>query len=291
MIVDLHTHIFPPEVIARRQAYLERDAWFARLYSSPRAAMATAEELIAAMDEAGVDLAVTFGFGWADPGLCRLSNDYTLAAVHAYPGRLIGFAVLNPASPEAEPEIARCAAEGLAGIGELMPDGQGYPLDDVDILAPTMEAARALGWPVLTHATEPVGHSYPGKGCASLAAAVQLASRFPETSLVLAHWGGGLLFYELMPEVRSALAHVYYDTAASPLLYDDAIFALAGRLAGDKVLFATDYPLLGPRRMLARIRAAGVGPNALAKLLGKNAARLLRLGGDPPQPRPAGSLE
>lgn len=297
MIVDFHTHVFPPEIIARREAYLERDAWFGRLYGGPKARLATAEDLLAAMDAAGVDVAVTFGFGWADPGLCGLGNDYTLEAVRAHPGRLVGLAVVNPVSWEAAAEIERCAAAGLRGIGELMPDGQGFSLADAKTLAPVMEAAQALGWPVLSHTSEPVGHTYAGKGSPSLAAAVELAGRFPEATLVLAHWGGGLPFYELMPELRAALAHVYYDTAASPYLYDDAIFPLLAGLVGGKILFGSDYPLLDPARFLARVRAAGLSQQALAAVLGGNAARLLNLGPGPRavepgrQPRAAAGCE
>jgi len=279
MIVDVHTHIFPPEIIRERERYLARDAWFGRLYANPAARLAGAEDLVEAMDAAGVDVAVTFGFGWADQGLCRLANDYVAEAVRAHPGRLVGFAVVNPAQPGAEAEVARTAAAGLAGVGELMPDGQGYTLGDVTTLAPLMEAARALGWPVLSHTTEPVGHDYPGKGRASLAAAVQLAARFAETPLVLAHWGGGLPFYELMPEVWRTLANVYYDTAASLYLYDDAVFRLAAGLAGSKVLFGSDYPLIHPKRFLQRVRASGLEGEALAGVLGGNAARLLGLSG------------
>ncbi len=277
MIVDFHTHVFPPEIIARRQAYLERDRWFGLLYGGPRARLATAKDLLATMDASGIDAAVTFGFAWADQGLCRLANDYVADAVRAHPGRLIGLAVLNPAAPGAEAELARAAAAGLSGLGELMPDGQGYALGGVGVLGPMIAAAQALGWPTLVHTNEPVGHSYPGKGSPSLAGAVQLATQFPEARLVLAHWGGGLLFYELMPEVRAALANVYYDTAASPYLYDDAIFPLAWRLAGDRVLFGSDYPLLSPARFLRRVRGSGLPGEALAGILGGNAARLLGL--------------
>src|SRR5262245_8199493 len=31
MVIDFHTHVFPPEVIARRALYAERDDWFAEL--------------------------------------------------------------------------------------------------------------------------------------------------------------------------------------------------------------------------------------------------------------------
>ena len=43
MIVDFHTHIFPPEMIARRADYAARDPWFAELYGDPRAKMADAD--------------------------------------------------------------------------------------------------------------------------------------------------------------------------------------------------------------------------------------------------------
>ncbi|MBF6591086.1 MAG: amidohydrolase, partial [Ktedonobacterales bacterium] len=49
MIIDFHTHIFPPEIIAQRAAFVERDPWFGELYRDPRAKMASADHLAAAM--------------------------------------------------------------------------------------------------------------------------------------------------------------------------------------------------------------------------------------------------
>ena len=37
MIIDAHTHIFPPQVIENREFYLGADAWFGYLFSRPRA--------------------------------------------------------------------------------------------------------------------------------------------------------------------------------------------------------------------------------------------------------------
>ena len=50
--------------------------------------------------------------------------------------------------------------------------------------------------------------------------------------LVLAHWGGGLPFYALMPEVAESLSDVYFDTAASPFLYDAKVFETAASIVG-----------------------------------------------------------
>ena len=278
MIIDFHTHITPPQVIAHRQEFLSRDAWFAELYSDPQARLATAEDLIAEMDRAGVDKAITFGFGWQDAGLCRMANDYVIEAVRRYPERLIGFAIVNPVlGRRAAWEIERCADYGLRGVGELMPNGQGFSLDDETVMAPIVEVCQAHKLILLTHTSEPIGHDYPGKGTVTPQVVYRFVQRFPDVPLVCAHWGGGLPFYELMPEVMRAFRNVYYDTAASLYLYRDRIFNLAAEIIANKVLFATDYPLITQRAFLGRLRMAGLPPAILAGIQGENARQLLNL--------------
>ena len=87
MIIDAHTHIFPPAIGEDRDAFLQRDTTFRELYSNPKARIATAEELIASMDEAGIDKSVACGFGWNDAELCREHSDYLLEAAERSGGR------------------------------------------------------------------------------------------------------------------------------------------------------------------------------------------------------------
>jgi predicted TIM-barrel fold metal-dependent hydrolase len=280
MIIDFHTHITPPYVIQNREEYLTRDIWFEELYGNPEARLVTADELIAEMDRSGVQRSVTFGFGWRDPGLLRESNDYIIDAVRCYPDRLVGFCIVNPAFPEyASKELERCAANGLCGVGELMPNGQGFSLDDERVMRPLVEVAVTHNMPILSHTSEPVGHVYPGKGTVRPDVVYRFVELFPEAVLVCAHWGGGLPFYELMPEVMRKFRNVYYDTAASLYLYRDKIFFLAGTLMPTKILFATDYPLIPQRRMHSRLVLAGLPRGTLSKIQGENAARLLGLKG------------
>jgi len=279
VIIDFHTHITAPEIITRRDDYLVRDAWFRDLYANPRARLSSAEDLIAAMDQGGVDQSIVFGFGWRDMDLCRRDNDYVMEAVARFPERLFGFCIVNPAAGrEAVREVERCAAGGLLGVGELMPDGQGYRLDDEETMAPLVEVAQAHDMLLLTHCSEPVGHLYPGKGTVTPDEVIRFARIFPQARLVCAHWGGGTIFYELMPEIARLMCNVYYDTAASLYLYQDDIFSLAARWAPGKVLFATDYPLLSPKRLITRMRAARMPTATLRRMLGGNAWRVLRLG-------------
>ena len=163
-----------------------------------------------------------------------------------------------------------------------MPDSQGYRLDDEKVMAPIVEAVVAHDMLLLTHCSEPVGHLYPGKGATTPDQIVRFARTFLQATLVCAHWGGGTFFYELMPEVARDMGRVYYDTAASLYLYDDGIFCLAARCAPDKVLFASDYPLIPPGRFIRRIRAVDMPSGSLDQMLGGNASRLLKLADGPP---------
>ena len=276
MIIDFHTHIFPPEIIKQRQHYLKLDRWFGLLYDNPRARMASATDLIASMEKAGIDKSVAFGFAFADPGLCRLCNEYVLEAAHQHPNRLIPFVLMNPRNVgSAENEARRCLEVGARGIGELMPDGQGFELTDFPLLDFVMHMARQFRVPVMVHVNELVGHTYPGKGEQGPYRAYQLAIHYPDNVIILAHWGGGLPFYELMPEARTALGNIYYDTAASLYLYEDAIFRHVAAWAPNKILWGTDYPLIAQKRFLKRVKRAGLDADTLAKVLGGNATLVL----------------
>ena len=173
-------------------------------------------------------------------------------------------------------ELERCALLGAKGVGELHPDTQGFDITDRDQVSSLMEAAKDLGLIVLLHTSEPVGHLYPGKGKTTPEKLWSFIQNFPDNSIVCAHWGGGLPFYALMPEVADAMANVYFDSAASPFLYQPAVFkAVVDILGPEKVLLGTDYPLLPQRRLLAQVEKSPLTPHDKELILGQNAKDLL----------------
>ena len=70
VIIDFHTHIFPPKVIKNRALFSESDPYFAELFSSPEVKLATAEDIISSMDEENVDVSVVLNYGWVSHELC-----------------------------------------------------------------------------------------------------------------------------------------------------------------------------------------------------------------------------
>ena len=281
MIIDFHAHIFPPKIKNDRTDYLARDRGFDELYSNPAAKIATAEDLVASMDEAGIDASVALNFGWSDPELCRETNDYIMESSTRFPKRLYGFGMVQPTSGErAVDEIKRCAKGGLKGIGELRSDAQGFDLNDKETMTPLVEAMVKNDMTLLTHASEPLGHEYPGKGTITPDIIFRFAASFPKLKLVCAHWGGGLPFFALMPEVKKAVANVYFDTAASLFLYNAQIFNQAVAIVGpEKILFGTDYPLLSPTRVMKEIKPLKLGKETERLILGGNAEKLLDICG------------
>ena len=252
---------------------------FRDLYEDPRTKIATADDLLSEMDQAGVDMSIMCGFGWSSHELCTMQNDYMIDCIARHPDRLAAVAAVQPLDPDrALAEAKRCVGLGMVGVGELMPDGQGYQLDDLDRLGAFFEGAEKMRLVVLSHATEPVGRHYPGKESVTPDVIWNLVQSYPRLRLVLAHWGGGYPFYELMPEVRGASQNIYYDSAASTYLYSPQVFLHIGQIVGfHRVLWATDFPVLTQRRFIQRVRQLPLEEGELEAVLGGNAVRIFNL--------------
>jgi predicted TIM-barrel fold metal-dependent hydrolase len=273
MIIDFHTHVFPSHIRQNRDRYLHAEPAFKLLYQSPKSRLIGAAELLAAMDENGVDKSIIFGFPWSDAEIYRFHNDYVMEMVQKYPHRFIGLGCFDAGDEQAAPETERCLTGGLSGVGELAFYGSGIDDTALEQLDPIMQICRDRGLPVLIHTNEPVGHHYHGKTPVTLGQIYQLIKRFPDNRIILAHWGGGLFFYSLMKkDVKESLKNIYFDTAASPYLYDAEIYRIAiGLIGAGKILFGTDFPLLPPARYISDMTRAGLTKPELDQICGINA--------------------
>jgi uncharacterized protein len=282
MKIDFHVHITPPEIIANWEKYAEKEPYFALLCKSKRNKFATAEDAAAALEaeNALFDRAVVFGFAFRDSGLCRYVNDYVIEKVRQFPERLTGFCVASPGGGAAK-EIERCYSQGLAGVGELFPQGQEFdPANEKE----TGEITRICGEldiPLLLHANEPVGHFYPGKTDVTLKQLELFVTNNPALKIILAHWGGGIFFYETMGEIKEKFKKVYYDTAATPFLYNERIYSIAKTMGlCEKILFGSDFPLLQHSCYISALEKSGLSTEEKQLILGENAKNLLKIKGE-----------
>ena len=129
---------------------------------------------------------------------------------------------------------------------------------------------------LLMHASEPVGRTYPGKGTATPERLYGLLERLRGIPVILAHAGGGLPFYANLRASEDIFADVYVDTAAMPYLYEPAtVRALISSIGIERVLFATDYPLMQQERVIRYLDEAGLTSAEMDRILQHNAEDFL----------------
>ncbi|MFH0960628.1 MAG: amidohydrolase family protein [Pseudomonadota bacterium] len=277
MIIDCHTHLLPRQVMADRTEFVQKDKAFGSLFSSTKAKIASQDEMLAYLDKTGIDKAIVFGFPWEDYELAAQNNDEIWDFHERYPNRILPFATFSILEPElAHKECSRTLSGGFFGLGELAMYRNGWGSTDFESLRTCLELAQHHRAPVMIHVNEPVGHDYPGKIFVDLKGLLRTIADFQQIDFILAHFGGGFFIYSLMPEIGRSMKRVYVDTAAAPFLYDSRIFSVAVQSLGeDKVLWGSDFPLLGFERYQMMLDQANVKGNLRAKILGGNVEEIL----------------
>jgi predicted TIM-barrel fold metal-dependent hydrolase len=286
-IIDSHVHLYPAELNRDPAGWAaaNREPHWAELCTRRRSdgrcvqTFPSVDDLLREMDRAGVERAVLLGWYWEQPATCSWQNRFFAECVSAHPQRLAAYGTIHPRLglwPTLD-EMHRIRDGGLTGVGELSPNSQGYSVDD-SVFREVLTLAGDWKMPVNLHVTDPEGRDYPGRVATPLADFARLARECPKTRFVLAHWGGLL---PLRDESVRELPNVFYDTAASPLLYDEGIWQRFRAVVSDeRVLFGSDYPLnLFPKldaapdmtRFIAQARAAGAGEAVMCG----NVSRLL----------------
>jgi len=116
---------------------------------------------------------------------------------------------------------------------------------------------------------------------------VQMAREFTATKFILAHWGARLPLDPGLGVEARACANLFYDTAASPLIYGSEVFReMIDAVGAGRVIYGSDHPLnLYPRNsaipqigaLLEDVRAVGLSAAEFSAIAGQNAVDLLRL--------------
>ncbi|MGC6423383.1 MAG: amidohydrolase family protein [Lentimonas sp.] len=247
-IIDCHTHCYPPDAVADPRTWAETRGelhWAELVAPIGKKSIqdwSTPESMLTEMDTNGVEKAVMLGWYWQTESTCRWHTEKIADWVQTAPDRFIGFASIYPNESVID-QLEAAKSLGLSGVGELHSGVQQF-VGDSQSWAALADWCVANGWPIQLHATKADGDDHPASVATPHADFIAKAKAHPDLKMILAHWGGGLALRESDPQLRETLKNVYYDTAASPLLYDSSIFRKVIDVVGiHKILYGSDYPL------------------------------------------------
>jgi len=230
------------------------------------------EATLEQMDAAGVDVALLTA--WRGPhGQDLISNDQVAQWVVAHPSRFAGLASVDLDRPmEAVRELRRRVRDdGFVGL-RMLPwlwdapptDRRYYPL-----YAECVE----LGVPFCTQ----VGHTGPLRPSETgrpIPYIDQIAIDFPELTIVCGHVG--YPWTEEMVAVARKHPNVYIDTSAYTVRRFPAelVAFMKTRTGGRKVLFGSNFPMIGPAHCLEGLDDLQLSEAIRADFLGGNAERI-----------------
>jgi hypothetical protein len=232
----------------------------------------TGDELVAAMDRAGVDKALT----WLKPPYNKdiaPKNRAVYEAMKKHPTRLLGFGWVNPrlGKDVASDTIKQCFEEyGFYGI-KFNGAQDDYVIDDAAIL-PFIEQAAAYGKTIAFHiGADFYEQTHPYR-------LGNIAARFPDTQFLNVHMGGSAWRTLDRASVEVAAKHPNISLVGSAISEIPVLRAIAA-LGAQRVCFGSDSPfrlihvqLAGYQAMLRDHSAAD-----RAMVMGGNLARLLKL--------------
>ncbi len=272
MIVDFHTHMAPSDQTTSH--VVEWTASVAGAHVRERMEeQRTPEGALRILDEAGVDYAVVLAE--LHPKVTGITtNEYVAEYCSASP-RLIPFACLNPHLTANPARDLRRYVEQLGMRGLKLSPSYGHFYPSEPTLYPAYEYAQAAGIPLLVHTGTSV---FPGSKLkyADPLWLDEVAVDFPDLVIVQAHAGRGF-WYDRAFTLARYHPNVYMDFAGLPPQNLLEYFPRLEMLA-DKALFGTDYPgVPSLRGNIDAVRSLPLQGEAIAKILGLNAAKLLQL--------------
>jgi predicted TIM-barrel fold metal-dependent hydrolase len=256
MIIDAHVHVWPDKIAKAALAQPAGDL--------SRRGDGTVAGSIATMEASGIDRAVAFGVSndaehrdAANRFIASLDRDW-----------FIPFGTIHTDAP-VEDNIANLRKHGIRGV-KLHPLFQGISLDDPRLWE-NLEAMQGE-FVVTTH----VGLGGEGSERCTPQMLHDLVERFPDLDLIAAHFGG----YRLLDEIEELVVGlpVCVDTSWPPGLASldpERIRGIVERHGADKVIFASDWPMVAPEEDVAALRALGLGEEETEQIFSGNLLRLL----------------
>lgn len=276
MIIDFHTHTFPDKIAGMAIEKL-KSASHTKPFTS-----GTENELLKSMASCGIDRSVVLPVA-TNPDKIPHIND--ISAQKNGDGKLIYFAAMHPDFENAKEEMRRIKEMGIKGI-KLHPVYQDIDFDDIRTLR-ILEYAEENGLITVTHSGLDVG--FPGVTRCTPKMIKNAVTAIHPKRLVLAHMGGWkqwensadmLSGYGLFIDTAFSIGKMeqetpYYSDEELRLLDFEEAAEIIDAFGEDNVLFGTDSPWSDQKSSVLDILHLPINDDVKAKVLYKNAVKLL----------------
>lgn len=221
------------------------------------------DSIIALLDRLGVEaycpsahVAISSDYRWG--------NDLVAEAMNRYPGRILGYIVINPNYPQdILPEIERCLVRApFIGL-KFHPEWHGYAPDGPNY-EPALAVADEKRMVVLSHSWGSADYLE------------RVSQRFSGATFIQAHTGAFWRGYAPLDffEVTRRRSNVYLDIVGSVVWYG-ALERLVQEVGSEKILFGTDCPFEDPGLALGRVAFTQLSETAKEQILGLNMLEIL----------------
>jgi len=301
MIIDSHTHLFPPAVISNVAAK-EDLVRLLRLESDRAASRTTTEALRREAGDAGVAACVLLPTAARD-SVGKVNRLFRQACRMEDGGgpRLFTLGTLHPRQEGLETELDGLASAGIRGI-KLCSFSQGFDLlaDETLRMFSLIEARNRAGRGPFFVILDTFGQAdrffgAPAEHLTTPERLGRLVRTFPGINFVGAHMAGLASPFEEVLEYLPPSGNLFLETSNAAHTLDPEQFVRLLRLHGpERILFGTDWPWFGQRDELRLLRklagAAGFDPPGMRAILGGNAARLLGIPAGEVQARSPGTV-
>lgn len=263
MLIDFHTHAFPPALAERALGKLSFEAGGLRPQSD-----GTLAGLKARMASDGVDLSVVLAIA-TNPRQMHRVNDYAMEMDRE--DGIVAFGSVHPDAPDALEELERIRAAGLKGV-KLHPEFQGFYADD-EKMKPIYRRISELGLITLFHAGEDYGYPAPYH---AMPEHLKNALVWFDSPVVAAHWGGIGCGAQVLEKLCGE--HIFFDLSYGyACIAKPTAQAILDKHGPEKLLFGSDCPWHRPEWELRLLDSLDMSEEDREKIRWKNAAGLLGL--------------
>ena len=263
MRIDFHTHAFPDDLAPSAISRLSREGGGLTAVTD-----GTVDGLIRRMDESRVDVSVVLNIA------VKPSHHVSIlkSCLHMRSHRIVPFASVHPASPDALETLEEIARQGIQGV-KFHPYSQGFEADDPAFF-PVYRKIAHLGLICVFHAGMDV--AFPPPCPCSPERIARALPAFDGSPVVAAHFGGYMMWQEALSAYKGT--GIYLDTSYS---HSRVIMPVARELvqmAGtDHLLYGSDAPWSDPAREAMAVQCLGLSPEEEKMVFCDNARRLLGL--------------